>query len=47
MASENGIDFIELPVAFDGISVLVNPGNEFVDFLTVEELRKIWQPGAR
>lgn len=46
LASENGIDFIELPVAFDGISVLVNPGNEFVDSLTVEELRKIWQPGS-
>lgn len=46
MASENGVDFIELPVAFDGISVLVNPGNEFVDYLTVEELRKIWQPGS-
>ncbi len=46
LASENGIDFIELPVAFDGISVLVNPKNEFVDSLTVEELRKIWQPGS-
>ena len=46
MASENGIGFIELPVAFDGITVLVNPGNEFVDSLTVEELRKIWQPGS-
>lgn len=46
MASENGIEFIELPVAFDGISVLVNPGNDFVDSLTVEELRKIWQPGS-
>ena len=46
MASENGIEFVELPVAFDGISVLVNPGNEFVDSLTVDELRKIWQPGS-
>ena len=46
MTSENGIEFIELPVAFDGISVLVNPGNDFVDSLTVEELRKIWQPGS-
>ena len=45
-ASENGVDFIELPVAYDGISVLVNPGNEFVDSLTVEELRKIWQPDS-
>ena len=33
-------------MAFDGISVLVNPANDFVDFLTVEELRKIWQPGS-
>lgn len=45
-AKEHGIQFIELPVAFDGISVLVNPKNDFVDFMTVEELRKIWQPGS-
>jgi phosphate transport system substrate-binding protein len=45
-ATENGIQFIELPVAFDGISVLVNPKNDFVDYMTVEELRKIWQPGS-
>lgn len=44
--TENGIQFIELPVAFDGISVLVNPKNDFVDYMTVEELRKIWQPGS-
>lgn len=45
-AAENGIEFIELPVAFDGVSVVVNPKNDFVDFLTIEELRKIWQPGS-
>jgi len=45
-AAENGIEFIELPVAFDGVSVVVNPKNHFVDFLTIEELRKIWQPGS-
>lgn len=45
-ALENGIEFIELPVAFDGLSLLVNPKNDFVDFLTVEELKKIWQPGS-
>lgn len=45
-ASEHGIEFIELPVAFDGLSVLVNPRNDFVDYLTVDELRKIWQPGS-
>jgi len=45
-AAENGIEFIELPVAYDGISVVVNPKNDFVDYLSVDELRKIWQPGS-
>ena len=43
---ENGIDFMELPVAYDGLSVVINPNNDFVDYLTVTELRKIWQPGS-
>ena len=46
VASENNIQFIELPVAFDGLSVLVNPNNNFVDYLTVGELKRIWQPGS-
>ena len=46
VAAENNIQFIELPVAFDGLSVLVNPNNNFVDYLTVEELKRIWQPGS-
>ena len=45
-AEKNGIDYIELPVAYDGLSVVVNPKNEFLDYLTVTELRKIWQPGS-
>lgn len=45
-AMENGINYIELPIAFDGLSVLVNPGNDWVDNLSVEELKKIWQPGS-
>jgi phosphate transport system substrate-binding protein len=43
-AAENGIGFIELPVAFDGLSVVVNPENDWVDHLTTEELERIWQP---
>lgn len=43
-AAAAGIEFIELPVTFDGLSVLVNPDNDWVDHLTVRELRKIWQP---
>ncbi len=45
-AEEKGIKYIDLPVAYDGISVVINPKNDFVDYLTVEELRKIWQPGS-
>lgn len=43
-AAEKGIAFVELPVAFDGLTVVVNPENAFVDALTVEELRAIWNP---
>lgn len=46
MARTNGIEYIELPVAFDGLTVVVNPRNTFVDKLTVQELKKIWQPGS-
>ncbi|MCY4113603.1 MAG: PstS family phosphate ABC transporter substrate-binding protein [Chloroflexi bacterium] len=42
----NGIDFVEVPVAFDGLAVLANPANDFVDCLTVDELQKIWEPAA-
>jgi len=45
-AAKNAIAFIELPVAFDGLTVVTNRENDFVDFLTVEELRKIWQHGS-
>lgn len=46
IAADNGIEYIELPVAFDGISVLVNPNNDFVTSLTTEELKRIWEPGS-
>ena len=39
---EKGIDFIELPVAYDGVSVIVNPGNSWAKDVTVEELKKAW-----
>ena len=42
----NGIDFIELPVAFDGIAVCVSVDNDFVDYLTTEELKMMWEPEA-
>jgi len=45
-ARKNGIEFIEIPVGYDGLSVVVNPANTFVDYLTVEELKRIWEPGS-
>ena len=44
---ENNIEFIEIPVAYDGLAVVVSPGNDFVDYLTVEELKKMWEPAAQ
>lgn len=46
LCKKNGIEYIELPVAFDGLAVMVNPSNEFVSCLTVEELKKMWEPAA-
>jgi phosphate transport system substrate-binding protein len=46
-AKANGIEFIELPIAFDALTVVVNPQNTWVDFMTVEELKKVWEPGAQ
>ena len=45
-AVENGIKYAELRLGTDGISVMVNLENTFVDCLTTEELRKIWEPGS-
>ncbi len=46
LAEKDGIEFIELPIAYDGLSVVVNPANDWVDHLTVEELKRIWQPDS-
>lgn len=46
-AQATGIQFIELPVAFDGLSVVVNPENDWVDYMTADELRTIWEPEAQ
>ena len=47
LCRRNGIDYIELPVAYDGIAVMVNPANDWVDYLTVEELKRMWEPAAQ
>jgi phosphate transport system substrate-binding protein len=42
-----GIKYIELPVAYDALTVVVNPANNWVKSLTVAELRKMWEPAAQ
>ena len=41
-----GVEPLELPVAYDGLSVVVNPANDWAECLTVAELRAIWEPGS-
>ena len=41
-AKSSGIEFIEVPVAFDGLTIVTHPSNKFVDKLTVEQITKIF-----
>jgi phosphate transport system substrate-binding protein len=45
-AKKLGVEFIEIPVAIDGMAVVVHPGNTFCDHLTVAELKRVWEPGS-
>ena len=45
-AAANGIEYLEFKVGTDGLSVMVHPDNDFVNCLTLEELRMIWEPGS-
>lgn len=47
LCTKNGVEYIELPVAYDGLAVMVNPKNTWASDITVEELRRIWEPGAQ
>jgi len=42
-----GVDYIELPVAYDGLALVVNPKNSWATSLTVAELKKLWEPAAQ
>lgn len=45
--NQNGIEFIELPVAFDALSVVINNENNWATCLTANELRTIWSPDSQ
>jgi phosphate transport system substrate-binding protein len=45
--ADKGVEYIELQVANDALTVVVNSENDWVDCLTVEQLKKIWEPGSK
>ena len=43
-ASENGIEYFEFLVGVDGLSVMVSPKNDFVECMTIDQLKMLWEP---
>ncbi|MEM9266567.1 MAG: PstS family phosphate ABC transporter substrate-binding protein [Cyanobacteria bacterium P01_F01_bin.13] len=46
LCAEAGIDYIAIPVAYDALTVVINPENDWATDLTVEQLNAIWDPAA-
>ncbi len=46
-AKANGIEYIELPICFDALTVVVNPQNDWLTAINITELKKIWEPEAQ
>ncbi len=46
VCEQNGVEYLELVVAIDGLSVVINPANTFVECLSVAELENIWKPNS-
>ena len=46
ICEENGVEYVELQVANDALTVVVNSTNDWATCLTVDELKKIWEPGS-
>jgi phosphate transport system substrate-binding protein len=46
-AKKNGIEYVELPICFDALTVAVSPQNDWAATMTVAELKKIWEPAAQ
>jgi phosphate transport system substrate-binding protein len=47
LCAKNGVEYIELPVAYDGIAIVVNKHADWIDHLTVAELKTMWEPAAQ
>ena len=44
---KNGIEYMEMPVAYDALTIVINPKNTWIKSLTVAELKKMWEPAAQ
>src|SRR5258705_6033211 len=44
---QSGVQLIELPIAYDALTVIINPKNDWVKALTVADLKKMWEPSAQ
>lgn len=47
ICKESNISYLDLKVAFDGLAVIVNKENTWIESITVEELKKLWEPAAQ
>ncbi len=47
LCGKNGVEYIELPVAYDGLAIVVNPKNTWAEQITAEELKTMWAPEAQ
>jgi phosphate transport system substrate-binding protein len=45
--ADAGIEYIEIPVAYDALTVVVNPANTWAEDMTVEQLKMLWEPAAQ
>jgi phosphate transport system substrate-binding protein len=45
--AKNGVQYMEMPVAYDALTVVVNPKNAFLSTITIDELKKMWEPAAQ
>lgn len=47
LCKENNLQYIDLKIAYDGLAIIVNHHNNWVNDITLEELKMIWEPGAQ
>lgn len=47
VCKEAGVTYLEMPVAYDALTIVINPKNSFLKSATVAEMKKLWEPGAQ